>query len=259
MFCIVEPELAPVKVPAYVKTGEIVHLVHNNAHYGYKLIHTEADSIVLLGAEGTSGVIQTTDESDDEWLYKGLPCKVHHTTNELKLQYHRSTMKPNGNVNYRPLVQGDEVELFNKSQGISSDYIVRYQDEYNLVLTNKPDDFSFNGPITLIVFSDGTFDYCSTDSDQYQIIRQNVQYIQHDQYQEILGRQVGTRYDIRIDIVSQHGTMTDTLYSGLSKAEAEWELARLTSSPMYQSVIRTSSVPADAYITGSNEPLKHYI
>lgn len=258
MFCIAEPELSPVKVPVYVKNGEIVHLVHNNAHYGYKLIHTEADSIVLLGAEGISGVIMVTDESDDELLYKGSPCKVHHTINELKLQYHRDTMKPNGNVNYRPLVQGDEVELFNKSQGISSDYIVRYQDEYNLVLTNKPDDFSFNGPITLIVFSDGTFDYCSTNSDQYQIIRQNVQYIQHDQYQEFLGRQVGTRYDIRIEIETSQGTMTCTLYSGLSKAEAEWELARLVASPMYRTAYDTISISSDAYIVPSTETLKYY-
>lgn len=257
MFCIVETELAPVKVPTYVKTGEIVHLVHNNAHYGYKLIHAEADSMVLLGVEGTSGVIQTTDESDDEWLYKGSPCKVHYTINELKLQYHLDAMKPNGNVNYRPLVQGDEVELFNKSQGISSDYIVRYQDEHNLVLTNKPDDFSFNGPITLIVFSDGTFDYCSTDSDQYQIIRQNVQYIQHDQYQEFLGRQVGTRYDIRIEIETSQGTMTCTLYSGLSKAEAEWELARLVASPMYRTAYDTISISSDAYIVPSTETLKY--
>ncbi len=76
MFCIAEPELSPVQVPAYVKTGEIVHLVHNNGRYGYKLIHTEADSIVLLGAEGTSGVIMVTDESDDELLYNGSPCTV---------------------------------------------------------------------------------------------------------------------------------------------------------------------------------------
>lgn len=259
MFCIAEPELSPVQVPAYVKIGEIVHLVHNNGRYGYKLIHAEDDSIVLLGAEGISGVIMVTDESDDELLYKGSPCKVHYTTTDLKLQYHRETMKPNGNVNYRPLVRGDEIELFNNSQGFSSDYIVRYQDEYNLVLTNKPDDHSYNETITMIVFTNGSFDYCSTDSDNYQIIRQNVQYVSHDQYQEFLGRQVGTRYDIRIEVETSQGTMTCTLYSGLSKAEAEWELARLVASPMYRTAYDTISISSDAYIVPSTETLKNYI
>lgn len=257
MFCIAEPELSPVKVPAYVKIGEIVHLVKNDVTNAYKLVHTEADSMVLLGVGITTGAIVVPDDSHGELLYKDLPCTVLQTQNALKLQYHRSTMKPNGNVNYRPLVQGDEVELFNKSQGISSDYIVRYQDEYNLVLTNKPDDFSFNGPITMIVFSGGTFDYCSTDSDQYQIIRQNVQYVEHDQYQEFLGRQVGTRYDIRIEVETSHGTMTCTLYSGLSKAEAEWELARLVTSPMYRTAYDTISISSDAYIVPSTETLKY--
>ncbi len=168
-------------------------------------------------------------------------------------------MKPSGNVNYCQLVQGDEIELFNKSQGISSDYIVRYQDEYHLVLTNKPDDHSYNETTTLIVFTNGSFDYCSTDSDNYQIIRQNVQYVSHDQYQTLLDRQVGTRYDIRIEVETSQGTTTEILYSGLSKAEAEWELARLVASPMYRTALDTISISSNAYIIPSTETLKYMI
>lgn len=250
MYCRKISVTAPTKVDCTVQLNSIIR-GGPDGDLEYKLIYTDADTIVLLlvterpDYERTLVLYENTVING--YSYNGKPAKIKKTNRGLELAYEIEKVVPTGEFKFIPLAVSDSIELVNEANdgeySLTCDIIAVTTE--SIVLHETPDCATSSG---VIVFTYGSFGY-ATDDDRYRIDDSSIVFVDGD---ERIGLGAGEPYDVRINMDGLSGPYTVILFGGMDKLLAETEYMRLKRHPMYIAALDCDGVLTDAYVCPSS-------
>ena len=249
MYCKKIKLTAPIKVDCTVPLNSII-CGGPNGDLEYKLIYTDADTIVLLLVADRPDYDRTLVRYENTVIngfsFNGKPVKIKKTNRGLELAYEIEKVVPTGEFKFVPLAVGDTMQLVNETDDYSlTCYVIAATND--AIVLHEAQDCETSDAV--IVFSYGSFAH-ATDDDQYYISDTDIEYVTDDDQLVSLG--AGEPYDVRINMDGLSGPYTVILFGGMDKLLAETEFTRLKRHPMYKAALDCDGVLTEAYVCPSS-------
>ena len=249
MYCRKISVTAPTKVDCTVQLNSIIR-GGPDGDLEYKLIYTDADTIVLLLVADRPDYDRTLVRYENTVIngfsFNGKPVKIKKTNRGLELAYEIEKVVPTGEFKFVPLAVGDTMQLVNETDDYSlTCYVIAVTND--AIVLHEAQDCETSDAV--IVFSYGSFAH-ATDDDQYYISDTDIEYVTDDDQLVSLG--AGEPYDVRINMDGLSGPYTVILFGGMDKLLAETEFMRLKRHPMYKAALDCDGVLTEAYVCPSS-------